>query len=94
MKRIFLVLVIVGFAILTSPYLCMALEDAGNKVCPVTGEKIVEGSKAAYEYKGTSYNLCCSMCVDEFGKDPEKYAAEAAKESGHEDSGHEGRHHH
>ena len=58
-----------------------ALEEVGNKTCPVTGEKIVESSKAIYEYNGKAYNLCCAMCINEFKKDPEKYAAKAEKEA-------------
>lgn len=49
--------------------------DAGNTICPVTGEKIEEASKATYEYAGKIYNFCCPMCIDEFKKDPEKYIA-------------------
>ncbi len=48
-------------------------QDVGNKICPVTGEKIDEKTKATYEYKGKIYNFCCPMCIDEFKKDPEKY---------------------
>jgi YHS domain-containing protein len=47
--------------------------DVGNKICPVTGEKIDEKTKAIIEYNGKVYNLCCAMCIDEFNKDPEKY---------------------
>lgn len=47
--------------------------EAGNKVCPVSGDKINEATKATYEYKGKIYNFCCVMCIDEFKEDPEKY---------------------
>ena len=47
--------------------------NVGNKICPVTGEKIEEKAKMAYEYKGKIYNLCCSACVEEFKKNPDKY---------------------
>ncbi|MEK6732792.1 MAG: YHS domain-containing protein [Candidatus Omnitrophota bacterium] len=47
--------------------------DAGNKICPVTGEKIDEASKATYEFEGKIYNFCCAMCIDEFKKEPQKY---------------------
>lgn len=47
--------------------------NVGNKICPVSGEKIVEKDKAAYEYEGKIYNFCCPMCLDEFKKDPQKY---------------------
>lgn len=58
--------------------------NVGNKICPVSGEKIDEKTKATYEYKGKIYNFCCSMCLDEFKKDPEKYIKkiEEEKESG------------
>ncbi len=49
------------------------LIDVGNKICPVAGEKIDEKTKATYEYKGKVYNFCCSGCIDEFKKDPDKY---------------------
>ncbi len=57
--------------------------DVGNKICPVTGEKIgsMEHEKATkIEYKGKSYNLCCPMCAAEFKKNPEKYVKIVAKE--------------
>lgn len=48
-------------------------KDVGNKICPVTGEKIDEKSKVTYEYKGRIYNFCCAACIDEFKKDPDIY---------------------
>jgi YHS domain-containing protein len=48
-------------------------KEVGNKICPVTGEKIEEQERATYEYKGKIYNFCCSGCIEEFKKDPEKY---------------------
>ena len=53
--------------------------DAGNKICPVTGDKV--NGKDTYVYKGKSYNLCCPMCKAEFKSNPEKYAAIADKEA-------------
>lgn len=55
-------------------------QDVGNKICPVTGEKIDEKTKATYEYKGKIYNFCCTMCIDEFKKDPEKYIKKVEEE--------------
>jgi YHS domain-containing protein len=46
---------------------------AGNKICPVSGEKINDKTKATYEYEGKIYNFCCPACIDEFKKDPDKY---------------------
>jgi len=50
-----------------------AAVDAGNKICPVTGEEIDEAAKATYEYEGKTYNFCCAGCIDEFKKEPQKY---------------------
>lgn len=47
--------------------------DYGNKVCPVSGEQIVEENKATYEYKGRIYNFCCASCIPAFKSDPEKF---------------------
>jgi len=54
--------------------------DAGNKICPVSGEKINEKMKATYEYEGKVYNFCCAMCIDEFKKDPKKYIKKVEEE--------------
>ena len=47
--------------------------NVGNKICPVSGERVNEETKATYEYEGKVYNFCCPMCIDEFKKDPQKY---------------------
>ncbi|MDD5465531.1 MAG: YHS domain-containing protein [Candidatus Omnitrophica bacterium] len=73
--------------------------NVGNKICPVSGEKIEEKTKVTYEYEGKVYNLCCASCIEEFKKDPEKYIKKVeqelqAKMSGQATSGmHEGHHH-
>lgn len=54
--------------------------DAGNKICPVSGERIDEKSKATYEYNGKIYNFCCPACIEEFKKNPQKYIAKVAQE--------------
>lgn len=56
-------------------------ENAGNTICPVTGDKIVEKDKATYEYKGKIYNFCCSACVDQFKKGPEKFIKKVEEEN-------------
>ena len=81
--------------------------EVGNKVCPVSGEKVPApgekgemGGAAKYEYNGKIYNLCCSMCIKDFKKNPEKYSkiaedkasAEAAAKEGSQPSGHESHH--
>lgn len=55
-------------------------QDIGNKICPVTGEKIDEKTKATYEYKGKIYDFCCPACIDEFKKDPDKYIKKVDEE--------------
>lgn len=54
--------------------------NIGNKICPVSGEKIDEKLKATYEYQGKIYNFCCAACIDEFKKDPDKYIKKVNEE--------------
>lgn len=54
--------------------------NIGNKICPVSGEKINQDSKATYEYEGKIYNFCCAACIDEFKNDPEKYIKKVEEE--------------
>ncbi len=97
MKKIFLFL-IAGLLVLGISGISFAQEtvnqeagkavDAGNKICPVSGEKIEEGTKATYEYNGKIYNFCCTSCIEEFKKEPEKYIQKVNQEL-HADSGQE-----
>lgn len=52
----------------------IVVERVGNRVCPVSGEEIKEGKEVTYEYKGKIYNFCCTMCLKDFKKDPEKFS--------------------
>ena len=54
--------------------------NVGNKICPVSGERIEEKTKVVYEYKGKIYNLCCPACIEEFKKNPDKYIQIVNKE--------------
>jgi len=55
--------------------------DVGNKICPVSGDKIGDmGEPVKYEYKGKVYNLCCKMCLVDFKKDPQKFSQIAEEE--------------
>lgn len=54
--------------------------NIGNKICPVSNEKINEKTKATYEYEGKIYNFCCTACVDEFKKEPQKYIKKVEEE--------------
>ena len=49
------------------------IKDAGNTVCPVTGDPV--NKDISYVYKGTRYYFCCPMCIEPFKNDPEKYIA-------------------
>lgn len=60
--------------------------EVGNKICPVSGEKINEKLKATYEYKGKIYNFCCAACIEEFKKDPEKYIKKIEEEKQKEEN--------
>ncbi len=51
----------------------------GNKICPVTDEKIDKNSEVTYEYKGKVYSFCCRACIIEFKKDPEKFIEKIKK---------------
>ena len=43
--------------------------------CPVMGTKFkVKKNGLVADYKGNSYYLCCSGCIEPFKKNPEKYA--------------------
>ena len=55
-------------------------EDAGNTICPVSGEQIDEIAKATYVYEGKIYNFCCPSCIDTFKKDPQKYIKKIEQE--------------
>lgn len=68
--------VIIAVCFLLCASSCLAKEsavDVGNKICPVTGDKIDPKSKVTYEYQGKIYHFCCSMCIPEFKKNPGKY---------------------
>lgn len=92
--------VLILVAAITGPVLADEPIIVGNKTCPVSGERLEEGSSVTYEYKGKVYNFCCQRCVEEFKKDPERYIKEMEKSmdnegpSGHEEHHHNHGHHH
>jgi YHS domain-containing protein len=55
-------------------------QDAGNQICPVSGEKIDAKTKVTYNYQGKVYNFCRASCVEEFKKAPEKYIKKIEEE--------------
>lgn len=69
--------------------------EAGNKICPVSGQKAGEmGQAVKVEHNGKMYNLCCSGCVEIFKADPDKYVKIVEDEMGqHSEYGHEGHQH-
>ena len=97
-KRVYTVLIIwVTLLMLSISASAVAEEGAvefGNTICPISGEEIIEDEVVKYEYNGVIYNLCCTMCLKDFKKDPEKYiekleaqkeVEEEAEEHGHTD---------
>ena len=52
--------------------------------CPVTGEAFkINKATPTYTYGGKEYKFCCPSCIDEFKKNPEKYANKSSKEHKH-----------
>ena len=93
MKKIFALTLVLGLGlgagvlVLAKPAFAEAeasVVDAGNAVCPVSGDKVSGKHFAAY--KGKRYGFCCPDCEKEFVKDPEKYIA--LLEAGREPEGH------
>lgn len=74
MRKRVLVVVAVVLGLVFCGY-AMAAQDAGKgkpqTICPVEGGKI---NKSVYtDYEGKRIYFCCSHCIDEFKKDPQKY---------------------
>lgn len=93
MKKIFCialtVVLVAGEIVLTnlpSVFAAAAVVDAGNAVCPVSGDKV--SGKHFVEYQGKRYGLCCAHCEKEFKKDPEKFIAALGNAGGHPHDGH------
>ena len=69
---LFLCLVPEGWAE-QAPAVASKIVDAGNTVCPVSGDKV--SSKVGYVYQGKQYHFCCPACIKKFQRDPKKYLA-------------------
>ena len=54
-----------------------AVVDAGNAMCPVSGDKV--SGKDFVEHGDKKYGICCAMCAGKFEKNPEKYLAETSE---------------
>ena len=97
-SRVQLVGVMCAFVFLVSQNLALAAEtlasspvDAGNKSCPISGDKVDLEKGGTAEYQGKLYHFCCPMCKKDFLKDPEKYlksmkAKEEKAAAGEEDA--------
>ena len=77
----------------------LAAEDAPKpyplKTCIVSGEKLGEmGDPYVFTKDGQEIKLCCTNCLKDFNKDPDKYLKKLQKkgaapaESGHEQHSH------
>ena len=64
------------------PVAAEQVENAGNKICPVSGEKVGQGGMVpvTYEYEVRIYNFCCVACIEDFKKDPQKYIKKIEEE--------------
>ena len=53
-----------------------AHDEIGNAAtCPVMNSKFeITQSTPVIDYKGKSYYFCCPSCIEDFKKDPDKYA--------------------
>lgn len=85
MKKIFAILVCASIAFAAAAWAQTAkpattatpslgqeqLTDAGNKTCPISGDKV--SGKDFVTYKGVRYGLCCASCASTFLKEPDKY---------------------
>ena len=79
MKKFIAVVMVLAFAVsclgvpafAAMPKAGKGVVDAGNKLCPVSGDPV--SGKNFVVYKGVRYGLCCPMCRKPFLKDPEKY---------------------
>lgn len=51
-------------------------DKRGEVICPVTGKRIPDVSRAAgwADYKGLRYYFCSPACPEEFARTPDKYA--------------------
>ena len=85
MKKVIISLVVMfavaGASLVFAQPAAVAKIEVGNKICPVSGEKVGEmGDIVKYEYKGKIYNFCCEACLKDFVKNPEKFAKIAEDE--------------
>lgn len=63
--------------------------ELNNEVCPVSGKPV--SGKHFFEHEGVKYGFCCKMCINDFKKNPEKFAL--SMDTIHEAMGHTGHTH-
>ncbi len=50
--------------------------SAGNTICPIMPSRTIDKQFYA-DYAGKRYYLCCKLCVDQFERNPQRWAARA-----------------
>lgn len=61
-------------ALVATPALAELPKDYPLKNCPVTDDKLDDKPVKVSGKDGTVVYLCCDSCVEDFSKDPDKYA--------------------
>ncbi len=85
MKKIIVLVLLLAFMMPVAASQVFAAEkasqtgivDAGNKLCPVSGDPVSGHNFVVYN--GKRYGLCCPMCERPFLANPEKYLAAMKK---------------
>ena len=72
--KLIVIMAVAGILMSGAAY-CKGAVNVGNTICPVMGDKITSTDPPTAVYKGKTYNLCCRSCVEDFNKDPAKYAS-------------------
>lgn len=74
-KNVYLLSISLAIMLIINALILMAAPviEFGNKICPVSDERLITSEVIKYEYKGIVYNVCCKMCLKDFKKNPEKY---------------------
>jgi YHS domain-containing protein len=49
--------------------------ETANKYCPIEPENKVDPKGQTVTYEGKKVGFCCDHCIEEFNKDPQKYAS-------------------
>ena len=82
----FFLLMPLAWSLDKTPTATSGIVEAGNKFCPVSGDKV--SGKNFVEYQGKRYGLCCKMCANKFNKDPQKFIAKMAEQEANPSAAH------